>query len=624
MRIHRLSSCLLTAAATLLASTGAWASVPGADARLTNDDPSRPGAGYVSNYTLVTGTPYTDDTLRECNRSRGRQNEPAVSIDPRNPQVLVGSSNDYCAVYENTDPPVASGPIWLGYYRSTNGGQSFRSSLMPGYPDDTSPYAARSQLRTASAGDPVTAWDLQGRLFLGTETSDDPAGTKKTFGDVGVATFENPQGPGGPTSRDGEEFRRSVIVDRGSSAPNLLGQFNDKTAIEVDRTGGACSGNVYFSYSRFTGNGGVGIQFTRSTNHGASFSQPMKISAGVHDVQFSDIAITANGHVYVTFRRFADNSQTNAIVLVRSTDCGRSFSAPRVLRSFTPYDAQDVPGDSEFPASAPDDPPSGEDAEAASGNARDCGDGPNACQSGYTFFRRDTQVRSTADQRDTAHEYVYLVYDPTRPGTTVDTGTTYGSVSPGVGSQSAVYFFRYDGAAGTATPSRALDVQASGHQLFPDIAADAGQLHALWWDSRNDSCYSPTRPVGNCADRSVVPSLDVFGTSSGDLGQTWTASTRMSDVTSNPNYEQFADRTVPFAGDYLWVDAVGTATYGVWTDWRDTVAGVDQRESAEPAGGAEGADVLQCRTEQSDGSFSSDQCPRNGGLDQNIYGDAAP
>jgi hypothetical protein len=98
----------------------------------------------------------------------------------------------------------------------------------------------------------------------------------------------------------------------------------------------------------------------------------------------------------------------------------------------------------------------------------------------------------------------------------------------------------------------------------------------------------------------------------------------MSDVTTNPNYEQFADRTVPFAGDYLWVDAVGTATYGVWTDWRNTVAGVDQRESAEPGGGAEGADVLQCRTQLSDGSYSSDQCPRNGGLDQNIYGDAAP
>ena len=48
---------------------------------------------------------------------------------------------------------------------------------------------------------------------------------------------------------------------------------------------------------------------------------------------------------------------------------------------------------------------------------------------------------------------------------------------------------------------------------------------------------------------------------------------KLTDVMSNPNYEQFADRTVPFAGDYLWVSMVGSSTFGVWTDWRNTVAG---------------------------------------------------
>src|SRR4051812_10336051 len=73
--------------------------------------------GYVSAYTLATGTPYTDQTLAECSRSRGRQNEPAVAIDPRNQSVVLGSSNDYCGVYNRTDAdgnPVPTGPIWLG------------------------------------------------------------------------------------------------------------------------------------------------------------------------------------------------------------------------------------------------------------------------------------------------------------------------------------------------------------------------------------------------------------------------------------------------------------------------------------------------------------------------------
>ncbi len=64
---------------------------------------------------------------------------------------------------------------------------------------------------------------------------------------------------------------------KGSSAPNLLGKFNDKTAIEADRTTSSHKGNVYFSWSRFTGNGGVGIYFVRSTDHGKTWSKPMKV-----------------------------------------------------------------------------------------------------------------------------------------------------------------------------------------------------------------------------------------------------------------------------------------------------------------------------------------------------------
>src|SRR5436853_3029459 len=174
----------LALSAALLA-VGLAAAAPGPNVRLSNDNAV---GGYVSAYTLSTGVPYTDATLNECTKSRGRQNEPSVAVDPRDTSVILGSSNDYCGVYNNGSDadgaPIPSGPIWLGYYRSQNGGQSFTSSLVPGYPDDTSPYAALSQARTASAGDPVIAWDAHGRAFFGSESSGDPAATKKTLGDV--------------------------------------------------------------------------------------------------------------------------------------------------------------------------------------------------------------------------------------------------------------------------------------------------------------------------------------------------------------------------------------------------------------------------------------------------------
>jgi hypothetical protein len=261
------------------------------------------------------------------------------------------------------------------------------------------------------------------------------------------------------------------------------------------------------------------------------------------------------------------------------------------------------------------------DASSPGGLARDCGDFSSACQSGYTFFRRSTSTQSKADQYDKSSELLYLVYDATIPNTQVATGTSYGSIAPGTGSQSGVYFVRYNGATGAATAPKLIDAPASGHQFFPAISVDGGVVHTLWWDSRNDPSYSPMRPVGNDATGHVGPSLDVFGANSTNGGNTWSASTRITTTTSNPNYEQFSSRTVPFAGDYLWVTSMGTFAFGTWTDWRNTVPGSDPREGA---GSTEGADVNQCQTFNPATGWSGDQCPHAGGIDQNIYGAGAP
>jgi len=617
-------------AAALIAVGIAGASTPGADVRLTNDN-----SGYVSNYTLATGIAYTDATLAECSVSRGRENEPSVGVDPRNTQVLLGSSNDYCGVYNRGAAAGAVGPIWLGYYRSTTGGNSWTSSLVPGYPDDRSPYAALSHARTASAGDPVIAWDNHGRAFFGSESSDDPAGTKKTFGDVWVARYRNPQGENGPTLRDGLDYQGTTVVANGSSAPNLLGKFNDKTAIEADRTGGACDGNVYFAYSRFSGNqGGVGVYFARSTDHGVTFSNPIEISGNIQDVQFPDISVTHNGHVYVTFRQFGSKQKPDAVAIAKSTDCGKTFAPPAVIQTFTPSDAQDVrePAGASITQSQPDDPGfEDESGDAAGSTARDCGDFADHCQSGFTFFRRDTQVRSSADQSDNGHEWIYIVYDATKNGTVTSSSSSYSSAGTGKVGQAAIYFIRYDGVSGQKLGPTLIDDQATGHQVFPDISADGGVLHALWWDSRNDPCRSVQLPIGNCPDRSTDASLDVYAATSTNNGGAWTGKTRVTDVSTNPNYEQFDNRAVPFAGDYLWVTSVGPFSYGVWTDWRNTVAGNDPRETL-PDPDDSNADVVQCRTSSvvtdKKGNqttvFSGDTCPHNGGLDQNIYGDKTP
>src|ERR671934_831395 len=585
-----------------------------ANARLTNDNSA--GGGYVSDYTLVTGVPYTDDVLTTCSQSRGRQNEPAVAVDPRNTQVIVGTSNDYCPVFAANGTFIGLGDIWLGYYRSENGGASFVSSLVPGYQGDQSPYAARAHVRTADSGDPVLAWDNHGRLFAASESSTNPEKPSQTFGDVWVGTYENPNGPGGATTDDGKEFIRSLDVAQGSAAPNLLGKFHDKTAIEVDRTGGPCDGYVYFAWARFTGGGPNGfnssVYFSRSTDHGATFSAPMKLSQTVHDIQFPDISVTGNGHVYVTYRQFADvrsNSDVDAIAYNKSTNCGATFSQPHVIQTFEPYDPTDL--------------------LVGGGVTGECGDFAEECQSGYTFMRGGTQIRSTADQTDASHDYIYVVYDPSIPGTEVPSGTTYGSITSedlparyhqDVGSQSGIYFFRLNGTTGAHTSPTLIDPEPVGLQRFPDISVDQGLMHAIWWDSRLDPCYSPMRPLGNCADGTTTASLDAFGASGVASSLTWSGATRVSNASSNPNWEQFGGRTVPFGGDYIYISSVGAFSFGVWTDWRNVVAGVDPREEDDN----DGADVHQCRAQNPDGTYGRDTCPWEGGLDQNIYGAVTP
>ena len=83
---------------------------------------------------------------------------------------------------------------------------------------------------------------------------------------------------------------------------------------------------------------------------------------------------------------------------------------------------------------------------------------------------------------------------------------------------------------------------------------------------------------------------------------------------TNPNYEQFGGRLVPFFGDYLTVAAQGDTVGVVWTDQRNTVG------AADPSGDKDGADVAGDPETGGTCTSSLATCfDGTGGLDQNIY-----
>ena len=67
-----------------------------------------------------------------------RQNEPSVAASTRNPLHLLGGSNDYRTVdIRRADWDADElGDAWLGLFKSTDGGQQWRSGLLGGYPQD--------------------------------------------------------------------------------------------------------------------------------------------------------------------------------------------------------------------------------------------------------------------------------------------------------------------------------------------------------------------------------------------------------------------------------------------------------------------------------------------------------
>ena len=187
---------------------------------------------------------------------------------------------------------------------------------------------------------------------------------------TGLAELISAWGYRTETARDGLEYKGTKTVAKGSSSP-LEGKFNDKTAIEVDRTGGTCDGNVYFAWSRFTASNS-NIYFVRSTDHGVTFSSPALITSSAKNVQDPEIAVTGNGHVYVTWDQGSTSSgQPEGIGVAKSTNCGATFSPGKLLASYQGYEAEDVPAPTAMPQpQAEHDDAASADREAAGSTAR--------------------------------------------------------------------------------------------------------------------------------------------------------------------------------------------------------------------------------------------------------------
>ena len=513
-----------------------------------------------SSYLRYDGT--SDATTAACSTGRRSQNEPTIAVDPHDTQVVTAGANDYCALIVNPD-------VWAGYYRSTNGGASWQNSLVPGYPADTSEAGLASPVHGTcdAAGDPSQSFDRDGRLFYGFICFNR---AQPMNGGVYVSRYTN----------DGATYDRTVLVKKGT--PSVAGLFQDKINVVVDQTSGPSSGNVYVGWSQYTGNAGNNaVLVSRSTDHGVTYSKAVRVVPIAHGTaSFVDLAVGPDGALYVTFITYASPSDpTAAIWLAKSTDGGQSFGDAVRVASIVEFDASQFSGNGQT----------------------QCGDGPYACPTGFTFSRFFSSSAVAADA--TGVHVIWAARTPT--------------------GQAKIYVRNSPDGVSFPAAATTIDTYPTGHQWFPDIASDRGVITAVFYDSRGDPGYAPTVPPGNTA--SGVNSGNVVNTlaaKSTNGGTSWTETT-ITTAGSNFGWETHGSRRFGFWGDYIYVSAVGGTTMAAWTDSRDIVPGTDPREPT----ATDGFDVFQpCTYVPNDinaASYSSplisDPCLSQGGLDQNIY-----
>ncbi len=322
-------------------------------------------------------------------------------------------------------------------------------------------------------------------------------------------------------------------------ATNTFGQgsFNDKTNLAVD----PATGNVYAAWSDFHGLVGCNeILFSRSTDHGATFSKPIKISSGICGNQGPSIVVGPSGQVYVGWEANTGGALAKALgsatgaAFVSSTDFGKTFSKARIVVKYAPFVSEQFSGN----------------------GARECGDPPFNCPTGFTFPRFDLAGPYLA--ADNVNGTLVMAFQVAQ--------------SSGQGQIESV--FSTDAGATWSTPAL-LASSSDGHQFYPFLVASNGRVNAIWYDSKGDPNYSATRPPCNSAAGQTSACLNVRYAESADGGKTWGASIKVTDTPTNLNYEQFGGRLVPFFGDYITVAAQGDTIGAAWTDQRNTVGAPD-------------------------------------------------
>ncbi len=464
--------------------------------------------------------------VNDTTSPRRQQPEPSIAINPRNTQVIAAGAQDFRRATELRT--ACGGDRWNGLYLSTDGGQTWANSLVPGYCTDTTQGAGSEQAVSemfdfSTNTDPVLVFDAFGNLYYShIAFNANPFRTipPSASGVLFVSTYR-------VSDLGAATYAKTVKIPSGSglrktpfeAGPGIFSNFDDKQWMTVDNSPGSpFYGRVYVTWTKFgaqggqssiwvshCGGNGTGEEVCQEFTRGKVLNKP--VAGGL--VQESFPATGPDGALYIAFLQFQGGFGStlphSGIWILKSRDGGETAVQVQIA------DIRQIPSPI---------PPAG-----------------TAANDGLNSFRTGTApgVAVTADGT------VHVVWAEWVGGTDAEVRYTRST----------------DGGATWSAPI-SLNSDPAGHQFFPSITASGNSVHVAWYDGRLNPAGDP------------ITDLQVFYRRSTNAGGTFEVDTPVTDQPFNPNrVSRFPVFCAAFIGDYLDIDAVGSRVAVIWNDNRN-------------------------------------------------------
>ncbi len=422
-----------------------------------------------------------------------KQNEPSLAQNPTNALNLIAGSNDEIGEPACTDTtpsscPFVNGISVSGFYASFDGGKTWPCRGL----------IDLSSFGEYAFGDPGQAFDSSGNAYYGTLAFPFPPNTEEAATGLQADFFIAKSTDGGCT------YTSAARVSGASPAI-----FDDKDAITADANPNSpFRDNVYASWTKFT-TGGDQILFSRSTDGGATFSNPLPISPGYNNNvvggrQGSAVKVGLDGTVYVVWLDSVNKQSVERLSI--SHDGGATFPAQNItVASVTDDFVSPLPGSS---------------------------------------FRQDSR---------------------TFPSLTIaPNGTLYVAWSNHINGHAVVKVVSStDGGMTWSAPVVAGNVSGRS-AFFASVSADPANNVNVVFQALDDV------PKGTAPGSGVVH-YDAYFTQSSNGGGTFSTPVKISTATSDPDGSSTNGLGAQFLGDYITAvsDSAGSRALAVWTDSRN-------------------------------------------------------